>query len=168
MIHLDFIDPRMNRFRPSAGHQGSLRPVLLALSLGASLFGLIGCGSSSAVSRGSEATLPNRTADTDSDPLAGVPDDFELEIKVLVGSKVTDQDVLERRRAHIVLFPDGSRMRRRGAVIRGASGARPPLLRGQVADAWSCSGALISERPETLPPSLSADPGKLKSFTSSK
>ncbi len=74
----------------------------------------------------------------------GVPDDFELEIKVLVGSKVVDQDLLERREVHMVLFPDGTLHAAAGsAVIPGARpGLARTLLRGQVADAWALLGRL--------------------------
>ena len=86
------------------------------------------------------ASQPNPTlADQGPDPLAHVPTDFEVEVRVLVGRKVPDQDRLERRPAHIVLLPDGSLHAAAGEHV--VDGARPGLARvlyrHQVADTWA-------------------------------
>lgn len=108
---------------------------LCSLSLG-------GCGSTDAVS--SNARSQNAAVQRNNDPLLDVPDDFELEIKVLVGKKVMDQNVLERREVHMVLFPDGTLHAAAGSEV--IPGARPglarTLLRGQVADTWALLGRL--------------------------
>ena len=102
-----------------------------------SLLAVIGCHGGNAATSG--GALTKAATNPTSDPLLDVPDDFELEIKVLVGGKVTDQDLLERRDVHIVLFPDGTLHAAAGnEVIPGARpGLARTLLRGQVADAWA-------------------------------
>ena len=106
------------------------------------LLSLVGCGSTNAVS--SNARSQAERVERNNDPLLDVPDDFELEIKVLVGKKVDDQDVLERREVHMVLFPDGTLHAAAGSEV--IPGARPglarTLLRGQVADTWALLGRL--------------------------
>ena len=74
----------------------------------------------------------------EADPLATVPRDFQLDVRVLVGDRVDDRDRLERRSVHIVLLPDGAMHAATGDQVK--SGARPGLarvlFRGQVADVW--------------------------------
>ena len=115
---------------------------LPGLFIGLCFLCLAGCGSTDAVSSNARSqTVP---VDRNNDPLLDVPDDFELEIKVLVGNKVADQDVLERREVHMVLFPDGTLHAAAGSEV--IPGARPglarTLLRGQVADTWALLGRL--------------------------
>ena len=130
-----------------------------ALSLGLMLFGSIGCTGGSTVA--SDASLQSAVVARNSDPLLDVPDDFELEIKVLVGRKVTDQDVLERREVHIVLFPDGTLHAAAGIdVIPGARpGLARTLLRGQVADVWALLGRLDLREAGEPPTSPVRPPG---------
>jgi len=72
------------------------------------------------------------------DPLAAVPRDFQLDVRVLVGDRVDGRDRLERRTVHIVLLPDGAVHAATGDAVK--PGARPGLarvlFRGQVADVW--------------------------------
>ena len=138
-----------NRIRQTSSRRpspirGACSSLVLA-SIGICLSGVVGCASQNAVVSPSvsEPVLSKPGPDL-SDPLAGVPDDFELEIKVFVGNKVSDQDLLERRDVHMVLFPDGTLHAAAGEQV--IPGARPglarTLLRGQVADAWALLGRL--------------------------
>ena len=80
----------------------------------------------------------------ESDPLAGIPRDFQLDVRVLVGRNVDDRDRLERRASHIVLLPDGSLHAVVGSDV--VPGSRPGLsrvlYRDQVADVWALLGRL--------------------------
>lgn len=91
--------------------------------------GIMGCASSARVN----------PAEGSVDPLVEVPTDFELEVRVMVGRRVTDQTRLERRPAHMVLLPDGSLHAAAGHFV--VEGARPglarTLYRDQVADTWA-------------------------------
>jgi hypothetical protein len=118
------------------------RSALVRASICLWLIGAIGCASHDSVTP--SAISPAGVMQQPIDPLVDVPDDFELEIKVLVGNKVPDQDVLERREVHMVLFPDGTLHAAAGkGVIPGARpGLARTLLRDQVADAWALMGRL--------------------------
>ena len=76
---------------------------------------------------------------TGTDPIASVPPDFQLDVRVLAGTRVDDRDRLERRSCHIVLLPDGALHAAVGRDVR--RGARPGLARvlyrDQVAEVWS-------------------------------
>lgn len=73
-----------------------------------------------------------------SDPLMGVPRDFQLDVRVLVGAKVEDRDRLERRQVHMIVLPDGALHAAVGdQVIPGSRpGLARVLYRDQVADLW--------------------------------
>ena len=133
---------------------------LLGLSICSCVLFLAGCGSTDAVS--STPRSQDDLVETQNDPLLDVPDDFELEIKVLVGRKVTNQDVLERREVHMVLFPDGTLHAAAGSEV--IPGARPglarTLLRGQVADTWALLGRLDLRDVGDPPTSLVRAPGQ--------
>lgn len=79
-----------------------------------------------------------------SDPLSEVPEDFELEILVMVGRKVPDRTVLQRRNVSMLLLPDGSLHAAAGEAV--VPGTRPGLARtlfqGQVAEVWALIGRL--------------------------
>ena len=91
---------------------------------------------------GTDSTAGSGVVGTD--PLANVPRDFQLDVRVLVGQRVGQRDRLERRDAHIVLLPDGSLHAATGDQVE--AGARPGLARvlyrGQVADVWALMNQL--------------------------
>ena len=92
----------------------------------------------------------------DSDPLMGVPRDFQLDVQVLVGDKVDDRDRLERRAVHMVVLPDGALHAAVGdEVIPGARpGLARVLYRDQVADLWALlqQGAFIGSGDPVIGP----------------
>lgn len=121
------------RGRPVAGGRRN-RPRGLAIFRGfLVLFGVAALGT------GCASTDHNGAADASTDPLASVPADFQLDVRVLVGSKIVDQERLERRPAHMVVLPDGSLHAAQGNQI--VPGSRPGLARvlyrDQVADVWA-------------------------------
>ena len=94
------------------------------------------------------------------DPLADVPPDFEVEIRVMVGDRVTDRTLLQRRRVSMLLLPDGSLHAATGRLVM--PGLRPGLARTlyqeQVAEVWKLVTSLdllergeIPERPVRPP-----------------
>ncbi|MEC9157885.1 MAG: hypothetical protein VX403_03850 [Planctomycetota bacterium] len=94
------------------------------------------------------------------DPLTEVPPDFEVEIRVMVGDRVTDRTLLQRRRVSMLLLPDGSLHAATGRFV--LPGLRPGLARTlyqeQVAEVWKLVESLgllergeIPERPVRPP-----------------
>ena len=118
-------DPALTLERSATAlFSGSLHRVLVLIVLALLL---VGCASTDQASN---------TSDTD--PLANVPQDFQVDVQVFVGRKVDDQDRLERRAAHIVMLPDGALHAAQGdEVILGARpGLARILYRDQMADVW--------------------------------
>ena len=108
---------------------------LLLLVLGA-VVGIAGCASPPASNTARITPL--------ADPLSEVPQDFEVEVLIMVGRKVEDRTVLQRRNVSMLLLPDGSLHAAAGDSV--IPGTRPGLARtlyqDQVADLWALLGRL--------------------------
>ena len=93
-------------------------------------------------------------------PLSDVPPDFEVEVRVMVGDRVTDRDLIQRRPVSMLLLPDGSLHAASGSLV--LPGIRPGLARilyqEQVSQLWDLIGNLelldagvVPERPVRAP-----------------
>jgi hypothetical protein len=143
------IHPRHGRFRRIAPR------CLLLVLLGWVAAG-VGCASAPPSNSVLITALP--------DPLFDVPEDFELEILVMVGRKVPDRDVLQRRNVSLLLLPDGSLHAAVGEFV--VPGTRPGLARtlyqDQVADVWALLGRLDLRSVGTAPTQPIRPPGAME------
>ncbi|MEE2682127.1 MAG: hypothetical protein VX641_07115 [Planctomycetota bacterium] len=116
----------------------------------------VGCASPSATSPVRVTTL--------SDPLSEVPQDFEVEVLVMVGRKVPDRTVLQRRNVSMLLLPDGSLHAATGTSV--VAGTRPGLARtlyqDQVAELWALLGRLDLRTAGTAPLRPVRPPGAME------
>ena len=98
------------------------------------------------------------------DPLAGVPADFEVQIRVMVGRKCPDQNLLQRREVSMLLLPDGSLHAATGNAV--VPGSRPGLARtlyqDQVVEFWALLGRLDLLDDGALPIGPVRQPGAME------
>ena len=126
----------------NSSHQTPHAPARRTPPVAIRLLLLLGLVLAQSACSGTDSTAGSRLVDTD--PLANVPRDFQLDVRILVGRRVGDRDRLERRDVHIVLLPDGALHAATGEQVRAGSrpGLARVLYRGQVADVWALMNQL--------------------------